>query len=72
MEPIAGVGEVVMAHELPDGRFNLVVRGRARVRIDEELASDRPYRLVSATVLPDYCRSPTAASCATPTRRCAR
>ena len=51
--PIAGVGEVVMAHELPDGRFNLVVRGRARVRIDEELASDRPYRLVSATQLPD-------------------
>ncbi|HXJ20689.1 MAG TPA: LON peptidase substrate-binding domain-containing protein [Polyangia bacterium] len=51
--PIAGVGEVVMAHELPDGRFNLVLRGRARVRIDEELASDRPYRLVSATELPD-------------------
>ena len=42
-----------MAHELPDGRFNLVVRGRARVHIDEELASDRPYRLVSATVVPD-------------------
>jgi Lon protease-like protein len=53
VEPIAGVGEVVMAHELPDGRFNLVVRGQARVRIDSELASDRPYRLVSATVLPD-------------------
>lgn len=52
--PIAGVGEVVMAHELPDGRFNLVVRGRARVRIDQELASDRPYRLVSATELPDF------------------
>jgi hypothetical protein len=53
VEPIAGVGEVVMAHELPDGRFNLVVRGYARVRIDEELASDRPYRLVTATVIPD-------------------
>jgi len=53
VEPIAGVGEVVMAHELPDGRFNLVVRGHARVRIDEELASDHPYRLVAATVLPD-------------------
>jgi uncharacterized protein len=53
VEPIAGVGEVVMAHELPDGRFNLVVRGHARVRIDEELASDRPYRLVGATVVPD-------------------
>jgi Lon protease-like protein len=53
VEPIAGVGEIVMAHELPDGRFNLVVRGHARVHIDEELASDRPYRLVAATVLPD-------------------
>ena len=53
VEPIAGVGEVVMAHELPDGRFNLVVRGHARVRIDEELPSDRPYRLVAASVLPD-------------------
>jgi Lon protease-like protein len=52
--PIAGVGEVVMAHELPDGRFNLVVRGRARVQIDQELVSDRPYRLVSATELPDF------------------
>jgi uncharacterized protein len=53
VERIAGVGEVVMAHELPDGRFNLVVRGHARVRIDEELASDLPYRLVGATVVPD-------------------
>ncbi|HSS39139.1 MAG TPA: LON peptidase substrate-binding domain-containing protein [Polyangia bacterium] len=52
--PIAGVGEVVMAHELPDGRFNLVVRGRARVHIDQELVSDRPYRLISATELPDF------------------
>lgn len=54
VRPIAGVGEVVMAHELPDGRFNLVVRGRARVHIDGELASDRPYRLVTATALPDF------------------
>jgi Lon protease-like protein len=53
VQRIAGVGEVVMAHELPDGRFNLVVRGRARVRIDDELDSDRPYRLISATELAD-------------------
>jgi ATP-dependent Lon protease len=53
VEAIAGVGEIVMAHELPDGRFNLVVRGYARVHIDEELSSDRPYRLVSASVVPD-------------------
>jgi Lon protease-like protein len=53
VQRIAGVGEVVMAHELADGRFNLVVRGRGRIRIDEELTSDRPYRVVSATLLPD-------------------
>jgi len=58
--PIAGVGEVVMAHELPDGRFNLVLRGRARVRIDQELESDRPYRLISATELPDMAIANTA------------
>ncbi len=53
VQPVAGVGEVVMAHELPDGRFNLVLRGRARVHIDRELPSGRPYRLVAATELPD-------------------
>src|SRR5436190_22057346 len=41
--PIAGVGEVVMVQDLPDGRFNLVLRGRARVRIVRELPSDEPY-----------------------------
>src|SRR4029453_2795179 len=35
--PILGVGEIVMAQELPDGRFNLVLRGRTRVRFDREL-----------------------------------
>src|SRR5688500_2135813 len=35
--PIAGVGEIVLAQTLPDGRYNLVLRGRARVRIEQEL-----------------------------------
>jgi Lon protease-like protein len=30
-----------------------VVRGRARIRIDDELDSDQPYRLISASELPD-------------------
>src|SRR6185295_13103124 len=45
VEPIAGVGEVIMAHELPDGRFNLVVRGQARVRIGRQLGVDAHARL---------------------------
>jgi Lon protease-like protein len=50
---IASVGELVLAQELPDGRFNLVVRGRARISIDEELPSDEPYRLIAAHEIPD-------------------
>ena len=53
VQRIAGVGEIMRSHELPDGRFNLVLHGRARVRIDDELPQDRLYREVSATVLPD-------------------
>ena len=53
IEPIAGVGEIVVAHELPDGRFNLVLRGRARVRIEEELESAEDYRFVACTEVPD-------------------
>ena len=50
---VASVGELVLAQELPDGRFNLVVRGRARIGIDAELPSDEPYRLVAAHEIPD-------------------
>jgi Lon protease-like protein len=50
---VCGVGEVVMATPLPDGRFQLVLQGRARVHVVQELASDEPYRLVAARELPD-------------------
>jgi Lon protease-like protein len=50
---VAGVGEVVMVQDLPDGRFNLVLRGRARVRIQRELPTDEPYRLIQAVEIPD-------------------
>lgn len=53
VRPVMGVGEVVMAHELPDGRFNLVVRGRARVEVQAELNTDEPYRLIVAKVRAD-------------------
>jgi len=53
VRPIMGVGEVVMAHELPDGRFNLVVRGRARVELQEELTTLEPYRMIVANVRAD-------------------
>jgi uncharacterized protein len=53
VQRIAGVGEIMKAQELPDGRFNLVLRGRARIRIDDELPLERLYREIAATILPD-------------------
>jgi Lon protease-like protein len=47
---IAGLGEVVDSERLPDGRFNLLLRGRARVRI-EELPFRGPYRRARALSL---------------------
>ncbi len=50
---VCGAGRVVDHAELPDGRFNILLQGVARVRIVRELAPDRPYRLVAAEQLAD-------------------
>jgi Lon protease-like protein len=50
---VAGVGEIVSWERLANGRYNILVRGDARLRIDRELPSDTLYRLVAATVLED-------------------
>lgn len=50
---VSGVGRVVRSQALPDGRYNLLVLGIGRVRIEEELATDEPYRLVRAVPLGD-------------------
>lgn len=55
---IAGLGEIVQCERLADGRFNIVLVGRARVRI-HELPFVPPYRRVRAEVL---CESDTRAS----------
>ncbi len=47
---VAGVGEIVRHDPLPDGRHNIVLLGRARVRL-EELPFVPPYRRARATVL---------------------
>ncbi len=51
--PIAGAGEIVRHEELPDGRFNVLVRGTMRVGITMELPPDKPYRIVRARPLAD-------------------
>ncbi|HEY6912597.1 MAG TPA: LON peptidase substrate-binding domain-containing protein [Myxococcales bacterium] len=49
--PVIGVGVLARVDRLPDGRFNIVLRGVARARIESELPQAEPYRLVRALLL---------------------
>jgi Lon protease-like protein len=51
--PVACLGRVVADQVLPDGRFNLLVRGISRVRLHDEDKTDRPYRTAHAELLVD-------------------
>jgi Lon protease-like protein len=48
---IAGVGVIADHNELPGGRLDILVRGRARVRL-KELPFVPPYRRAAATLIP--------------------
>jgi uncharacterized protein len=50
---MAGVGYVVNAEKLPDGRYNMTLRGVARVQIVEELPPSKLYREVKARLVID-------------------
>lgn len=61
---MAGVGVIVDSVSLPDGRYHILLQGRARVRL-EELPFLPPYRRARATLLrsaPE--RTPTASDIA--------
>ncbi|MBL8794434.1 MAG: LON peptidase substrate-binding domain-containing protein [Planctomycetia bacterium] len=44
VQPVLCVGRIVAEQRMPDGRFNLLLRGVSRARIVEELPSDKLYR----------------------------
>jgi Lon protease-like protein len=49
----ASVGRVLAAERLPDGRFNIVLRGLARIAIVHELEARASFRQVRARLLDD-------------------
>jgi Lon protease-like protein len=53
VHPVGGVGEIVSWERLSNGRYNILVRGDARLRLDRELPTDTLYRVVSGTILQD-------------------
>jgi uncharacterized protein len=50
---VAGVGEIISFERLATGRYNILVRGEARVRIESEVPSDTLYRIARARRLDD-------------------
>jgi Lon protease-like protein len=48
---VAGIGEIVKCDALPDGRFNILIEGKARAHV-HELPFKRPYRRAQLKVLP--------------------
>ena len=50
---VAGLGEIIHAEVLTDGRYNILLDGRVRVRLEDELTRELPYRVVRARVLTD-------------------
>jgi len=51
--PVAGGGQIVNCERLASGRFNILVKGEWRVRIEGEVPTDTLYRLARARRLDD-------------------
>ena len=49
--PAIGIGVLARVDRLPDGRFNVVLRGVQRAAIERELPTAEPYRVVRARAL---------------------
>jgi Lon protease-like protein len=53
VHPVAGLGEIVSCERLANGRYNILLRGESRVRLEQELPTDTLYRVVRARRLDD-------------------
>jgi Lon protease-like protein len=47
------LARILQEERLPDGKYNLLVRGLCRVRLERELPTEKLYRLAAATPLHD-------------------
>ena len=50
---VAGAGEIIQSERLADGRYNILLEGQMRIRIEDEVRSDLPYRVARARRLAD-------------------
>lgn len=53
LEPIGCLARIEQHTLFLDGRYNLMVRGLCRVRLEQEQLTSTPYRIARVTALPD-------------------
>ncbi|OWK43817.1 LON peptidase substrate-binding domain-containing protein [Fimbriiglobus ruber] len=53
IESVGCLGRITHHDMLPDGRYNLRLRGLVRIRFTEELSTDKLYRVARADMIPD-------------------
>jgi Lon protease-like protein len=53
LHKVACLGKVIAEKQLPDGRYNVLLRGTRRLRLKRERQTDRLYRVAAADVLHD-------------------
>ena len=51
LHEVACLGRIMAEQKLEDGRFNILLRGLARIRIRKELATDTSYRMARCKIL---------------------
>jgi Lon protease-like protein len=58
IEEIGCLGRIIRHQRLPDGRFNILLRGLKRVRLTREIATEKLYRLAEAEIIEDQEAAP--------------
>jgi Lon protease-like protein len=53
LHEVVCVGRITAEERLAGGRYNLILTGLQRARIERELVTDLPYRIGELTLLPD-------------------
>lgn len=54
VDPVVGVGRILHRQLYPDGRSDIIIEGLARMEIQEELATEKSYRVVRARPFEEF------------------
>jgi Lon protease-like protein len=54
LEDVGCLGRIIQHERLPDGRFNLLLLGRKRVRLQREVTTGKLYRTAEVEILQDH------------------